>query len=349
MRYKNIGPMSTPDEIKAEIPLSQTALAIKAERDSDIRDVFENNSAKKILIIGPCSADKEDPVMKYMSRLAAINEKVKERLILIPRVYTNKPRTTGEGYKGMLHQPDTNEKPDMHKGIYSIRRLHKRVVEETGLTAADEMLYPENCRYLDDVLAYHAVGARSVENQGHRLVASAITEPVGMKNPTSGYINVMLNSINAAQMPHRFIFERNEVQTEGNPLAHAILRGAINQYGQNIPNYHYEDIIKLAKMYAEAKLKNPAVIVDCNHANSMKQWQEQPRIAKEVMHSAQKSEIINKIFKGLMIESYLMDGSQSETGTNYGQSITDACLGWKKTERLILEIADMVDKMSSSK
>jgi len=193
------------------------------------------------------------------------------------------------------------------------------------------------------------VGARSVENQGHRLVASAITEPVGMKNPTSGYINVMLNSINAAQMPHRFIFERNEVQTEGNPLAHAILRGAINQYGQNIPNYHYEDIIKLAKMYAEAKLKNPAVIVDCNHANSMKQWQEQPRIAKEVMHSAQKSEIINKIFKGLMIESYLMDGSQSETGTNYGQSITDACLGWKKTERLILEIADMVDKMSSSK
>ncbi|MDD2235309.1 MAG: 3-deoxy-7-phosphoheptulonate synthase [Desulfitobacteriaceae bacterium] len=342
MNLTYIGPIPTPDELKAEIFLSPKAIEIKAERDRIIRDVFENRSDKKIIIIGPCSADKEDSVMEYMNRLAAVNEEVEDKLIIVPRIYTNKPRTTGEGYKGMLHQPDVNEGPDMYKGLHSIRRLHKRLIDETGLTAADEMLYPENSRYLDDILAYHAVGARSVENQGHRLTASGIKEPVGMKNPTSGDLNVMLNSIKAAQLKHRFIFNGYEVQTHGNPLAHAILRGAMNQYGSNIPNYHHEDLIKLAKMYQKAGLNNPAVIIDCNHANSMKQWQEQPRIAKEVMYNSLRSETIGKMVKGLMIESYLMDGSQPETGTNYGQSITDACLGWKKTERLLLEIADMV-------
>lgn len=342
MNLTYIGPIPTPDELKAEIPLSQKAIEIKAERDRSIQDVFENKSDKKIIIIGPCSADKEDSVMEYMNRLAVVNEKVKDKLIIIPRIYTNKPRTTGEGYKGMLHQPDVNEEPDIYKGLHSIRKLHKRLIDETGLTAADEMLYPENSRYLDDILAYHAVGARSVENQGHRLTASGIKEPVGMKNPTSGDLNVMLNSIKAAQLKHRFIFNGYEVQTHGNPLAHAILRGAMNQYGSNIPNYHHEDLIKLAKMYLKAGLINPAVIVDCNHANSMKQWMEQPRIAKEVMYNSIHSETIGKMVKGLMIESYLMDGSQPETGTNYGQSITDACLGWKKTERLLLDIADMV-------
>jgi 3-deoxy-7-phosphoheptulonate synthase len=342
LSFEHIRNIPTPDEIKSEIPLNQDALKIKADRDRCIRDVFENKSDKKIIIIGPCSADNETSVMDYMNRLAKVNEKVSDKLILIPRIYTNKPRTTGEGYKGMFHQPNLKDEPDIHKGIYSIRKLHKRLIEETGLTAADEMLYPGNARYLDDILAYHAVGARSVENQEHRLTASGINEPIGMKNPTSGDIKVMLNSIKAAQMAHRFLLNGSEVQTDGNTLAHAILRGAVNQYGQNIPNYHYEDLLMLSKMYSEGGQINPAVIVDCNHANSMKNWSEQPRIAKEVMTNARNSETINKIFKGLMIESYIMDGSQPETGTNYGQSITDGCLGWEKTERLLLEIANMV-------
>lgn len=342
MSFEYIRQIPSPDEIKAEIPLSQKAIEIKAERDREIRDVFENKSNKKIIVIGPCSADNEEPVMDYMNRLAKVSEKVSDKLILIPRIYTNKPRTTGEGYKGMFHQPDLTEEPDIHKGIYSIRKLHKRLIEETGLTAADEMLYPGNARYLDDILAYHAVGARSVENQEHRLTASGINEPVGMKNPTSGDIKVMLNSVKAAQLPHRFLLNGYEVQTEGNPLAHSILRGAVNQHGQNIPNYHYEDMIMLSQMYAEGGQKNPAVIVDCNHANSMKKWNEQPRIAKEIMTNAMNSETINKMFKGLMIESYIMDGCQPESGSNYGQSITDPCLGWEKTEQLLLEIADMV-------
>ncbi|MCR6545765.1 3-deoxy-7-phosphoheptulonate synthase [Dehalobacterium formicoaceticum] len=342
MGFKCIRPIPTPDEVKEELPLSSSALETKEKRDRCIREVFENKSDKKIIIIGPCSADNEDSVMDYMVRLAALADQVSDKLILIPRIYTNKPRTTGEGYKGMLHQPDICDEPNMHKGIYSIRKLHKRLIEETGLTAADEMLYPENCRYLDDILAYHAVGARSVENQEHRLIASGINEPIGMKNPTSGDLNVMLNSIKAAQLPHRFILNGFEVQTDGNPLAHAILRGAINHYGTNIPNYHYEDLVKLSERYLAGGQKNPAVIVDSNHANSMKNWQEQPRIAKEVMHHARSSETVNRMVKGLMIESYLMDGAQPETGTNYGQSITDGCLGWEKTERLVLELADMV-------
>lgn len=342
MSFKFIRPIPTPEEVKKELPLSPLAMEKKAERDQKIREVFESKSDKKILIIGPCSADNEDSVMDYMVRLAKLADQVADTLILIPRIYTNKPRTTGEGYKGMLHQPNISDEPNMHKGIYSIRKIHKRLIEETGLSAADEMLYPENCRYLDDVLAYHAVGARSVENQEHRLIASGIDDPVGMKNPTSGDLNVMLNSIKAAQLSHRFILNGFEVQTEGNPLAHAILRGAINHYGRNIPNYHYEDLIMLAEMYLKGGQKNPTVIVDCNHANSMKNWQEQPRIAKEVMHHTIGSETINRMVKGLMIESYLMDGSQPESGTNYGQSITDGCLGWEKTQQLVLELADMV-------
>jgi len=330
----------SPQKLKSEIPLGAAQQKVKAERDIAIREVFEGKSDKKVLIIGPCSADNEDSVMEYMYRLARMQEQVKDRLILIPRIYTNKPRTTGEGYKGMMHQPDPNEEPDIHKGLYSIRRMHLRVITETGLTAADEILYPENYSYLDDMLAYHAVGARSVENQKHRLVASGIDEPVGMKNPTSGDLKVMLNSIKAAQMSHSFIYNGAEVLSTGNPLAHAILRGAVNQYGRNIPNYHYEDLLMLSRMYLEVGLQNPAVIVDCNHANSMKRWQEQPRIAQEVMRTTRYSQDIGKIVKGLMIESYLVDGTQPETGNTFGQSITDGCLGWEKSERLVLEIAE---------
>lgn len=330
MSFQYITQIPTPEEIKAEIPLSDKAKRIKADRDRLIKDAFEGKSARKALVIGPCSADNENAVMEYMYRLADVYAKVNDKLIIIPRIYTNKPRTTGAGYKGMLHQPDINEKPNIHKGIYTIRRLHKRLVEETGLTAADEMLYPENCRYLDDILAYHAVGARSVENQEHRLTVSGIDEPVGMKNPTSGDLRVLINSIKAAQMPHRFIFNGYEVQTQGNPLAHAILRGAMNHYGSNIPNYHYEDLMQFSELYLESGLDNPAIIVDCNHANSMKDYREQPRIAKEVLNNAKNSEAVSRMVKGLMIESYIMDGCQPENGTNYGQSITDGCLGWEK-------------------
>lgn len=342
MAFEYIRPIPSPDEIKAEVPLTLELVAVKEILDQEIREVFEGKSDKKVLIIGPCSADNEDAVMDYVHRLALVQEKVKDRLILIPRIYTNKPRTTGEGYKGMLHQPDPNEKPDMHKGIYSIRRLHIRVLAETGLTTADEMLYPENYSYLEDLIGYHAVGARSVENQKHRLTASGVTKPVGMKNPTSGDLKVMLNSVKAAQLPHCFIYNGYEVQTDGNPLAHAILRGAVNQYGRNIPNYHYEDLMFLSRKYSEAKLANPAVIVDCNHANSMKLWQEQPRIAMEVMRNVRHNDDIRKLVKGLMIESYLIGGTQPVDGTTYGQSITDGCLGWERSEQLIQEIADSI-------
>lgn len=342
MSFHKIRTIPSPEEIKSELPLGSKEVAIKKARDLEIRQVFEGNSRKKILIIGPCSADNEDSVMDYMYRLAEVSQKVEGALILIPRIYTNKPRTTGEGYKGMLHQPDLNEEPDMHKGIYSIRKLHKRLIQETGLTAADEMLYSDNASYLDDILAYHAIGARSVENQSHRLAASGIDVPVGMKNPTSGDLTVMMNSIKAAQMPHRFIMSGHEVQTDGNPLAHAILRGAVNHHGQNIANYHYEDLMVLSHKYAASGLLNPAVIIDCNHANSNKDWAEQPRIAKEVMHSISYSEDIRNLVKGLMIESYLEDGNQPEIGNIYGKSITDGCLGWEKTERLIQELAERV-------
>lgn len=332
-----------PQEIKRQFPISERCAAIKAERDAMIADVFTGKSDKFLLIIGPCSADNEISVMDYIGRLVGLQEKVKDRIIIIPRIYTNKPRTTGEGYKGMATQPDPTKKPDLLEGLIAIRRLHTRAIEETGFVCADEMLYPENYRYLSDLLSYVAVGARSVENQQHRLTSSGIPVPVGMKNPTSGDLSVMLNSIKAAQMHHTFLYRGWEVETEGNPLAHAILRGSVNKHGRNMQNYHYEDLILLHDLYAARGLMNPAVIVDVNHSNSNKQYLEQVRISKEVLHSRRYNGDIARMVKGLMIESYIEDGSQSVDGGVYGKSITDPCLGWDKSERLVLEIADLLD------
>ena len=304
--------------------------------------MFEGKDNRKLLIIGPCSADNEDSVIDYIGRLARIQDKVKEKILIVPRIYTNKPRTTGEGYKGMLHQPDPTEKPDMIKGIIATRHLHMRAVEETGFVCADEMLYPENYQYLDDVLGYIAVGARSVENQQHRLVASGVDVPVGMKNPTSGDYTVMMNAILAAQHGHTFIYRGWEAHSQGNPLAHSILRGYTNKHGQSQPNYHYEDLIRLCDYYDERELSNPAVIIDTNHSNSNKNPYEQPRIIKDVLHSGRQNERIDGILKGFMVESYIEDGNQKVGGGCYGKSITDPCLGWDKTEKLIYEIADLI-------
>ena len=334
--------LPTPKELKEEFPASDKIQKIKAERDAEIRAIFEGKNDKLLLVIGPCSADREDAVLEYIGRLVNVQEKVKDKIFIIPRIYTNKPRTVGTGYKGMLHQPDPEKKEDMLKGIISIRELHKRAIEETGFTCADEMLYPENHHYLSDVLSYVAVGARSVEDQQHRLTASGLDIPVGMKNPTGGNLSVMMNAITAAQHPHTFVFSSWEVQTKGNEYAHSILRGYSSKHGQSMPNYHYEDLRLLYELYGEFGLKNPAVIVDCNHANSGKQWQEQPRIAKEVLHSMRHSTDIKGLVKGLMIESYLEDGAQKPGGCVYGQSITDPCLGWEKSEKLIYELADLV-------
>ena len=329
-----------PQDIKEQFPISQRCAEIKAARDAMIADVFTGKSDKFLLIIGPCSADNETSVMDYIGRLAGLQEKVKDKIIIIPRIYTNKPRTTGEGYKGMATQPDPTKKPDLLEGLIAIRRLHTRAIEETGFVCADEMLYPENYRYLSDLLSYVAVGARSVENQQHRLTSSGIAVPVGMKNPTSGDLSVMLNSIKAAQLSHTFLYRGWEVETEGNPLAHAILRGSVNKHGRNMQNYHYEDLILLHDMYAARGLLNPAVIVDVNHSNSNKQYIEQIRICKEVLHSRSHNGDIARMVKGLMIESYIEDGNQSVDGGVYGKSITDPCLGWDKSERLVLDIAD---------
>lgn len=331
-----------PMEIKAQYPFTPELSAIKSKRDKEIKDIFEGKDNRFLLIIGPCSADKDDSVLDYISRLRNVQEKVSDKIFIIPRLYTNKPRTTGDGYKGMLHQPDPHKGEDMLKGVVAIRNLHIRAIKETAFTCADEMLYPENHRYLSDILSYLAVGARSVENQQHRLTASGLAIPVGMKNPTAGDLSVMMNSITAAQHSHTFIYRGWEVESHGNPLAHAILRGYINQHGQSMPNYHYEDLIRLADAYEASGLQNPAVIIDTNHSNSGKRWQEQPRIAREVLHSCRQSADVKKIVKGLMIESYLEDGAQKPGGTVYGKSITDPCLGWKKTEKLIYELADML-------
>ena len=333
--------LTIPKEVKELYPITPAIEEVAAKRASQIRAIFEGRDDRLLLIIGPCSADRDESVLEYISRLARVQEEVKDRLLIIPRVYTNKPRTTGDGYKGMLHQPDPSRKPDMLKGIVAIRELHIRAVKETGLTCADEMLYPENHRYLDDLLAYVAVGARSVENQQHRLTASGVDMPVGMKNPTGGDLKVMMNSITAAQHPHTFIYRGWEVHTEGNPLTHAILRGWVDRYGQNMPNYHYEDLSHLASVYAESGLKNPACVVDTNHANSGKNPFEQGRIAREVMQSRAYNPEIKKLVKGFMIESYLEDGCQKIGGGVFGKSITDPCLGWEKSERLIYELADM--------
>ena len=334
--------LAVPAEIKERCPLTMKMSDTIGRKRTEIKEVFEGRDNRKLLIIGPCSADNEDSVIDYIGRLARIQDKVKEKILIVPRIYTNKPRTTGEGYKGMLHQPDPTEKPDMIKGIIATRHLHMRAVEETGFVCADEMLYPENYQYLDDVLGYIAVGARSVENQQHRLVASGVDVPVGMKNPTSGDYTVMMNAILAAQHGHTFIYRGWEAHSQGNPLAHSILRGYTNKHGQSQPNYHYEDLIRLCDYYDERELKNPAVIIDTNHSNSNKNPYEQPRIIKDVLHSGRQNERIDGILKGFMVESYIEDGNQKVGGGCYGKSITDPCLGWDKTEKLIYEIADLI-------
>ena len=334
--------LAVPAEIKERCPLTMKMSDTIGRKRTEIKEVFEGRDNRKLLIIGPCSADNEDSVIDYIGRLARIQEKVEEKILIVPRIYTNKPRTTGEGYKGMLHQPDPTEKPDMIKGIIATRHLHMRAVEETGFVCADEMLYPENYQYLDDVLGYIAVGARSVENQQHRLVASGVDVPVGMKNPTSGDYAVMMNAILAAQHGHTFIYRGWEAHSQGNPLAHSILRGYTNKHGQSQPNYHYEDLIRLCDYYDERELSNPAVIIDTNHSNSNKNPYEQPRIIKDVLHSGRQNERIDGILKGFMVESYIEDGNQKVGGGCYGKSITDPCLGWDKTEKLIYEIADLI-------
>lgn len=334
--------LAIPMEVKEMYPLTGEMSRTVEKRIAELKSIFAGRDDRFILVIGPCSADHEDSVMEYVLRLGELAEKVKDKLFIVPRIYTNKPRTTGDGYKGMLHQPDPDEKPDMFKGIIAIRKLHMRVLQETGMAAADEMLYPENHKYLDDMLGYVAVGARSVEDQQHRLTASGIEVPVGMKNPTSGDFQVMLNAIQAAQHGHTFIYRGWEARSEGNPYAHAILRGSTNKHGQPQPNYHYEDLIRIKDFYDERELQNPAVVVDVNHANSGKQYIEQIRISKEVLHSRRYNESLRKLVKGLMIESYLVDGNQKVGGGVYGQSITDPCLGWEKTEKLVLEIAEQV-------
>ena len=338
--YEFIRKLPTPEEIKEQFPVSPELIALKKQRDAEIRDVFTGKSNKFLLIIGPCSADNEIAVCDYVTRLAKVNEKVKDKLILIPRIYTNKPRTTGEGYKGIVSQPDPEKKPDFLAGLIAMRKMQIHAMEESGLTAADEMLYPENWPYVSDLLSYVAIGARSVEDQQHRLACSGFDVPAGMKNPTSGDLSVMLNSVYAAQHPHHFVYRGCEVKTSGNDLTHTVLRGATNKHGQNLPNYHYEDLNTLLSLYGERDLKNPACVIDTNHSNSNKKFEQQIRIAKEVMHSRKLSADIHSLVKGLMIESYIEDGCQKVGEGIYGKSITDPCLGWASTEKLIYEIAD---------
>lgn len=331
-----------PKEIKEQFPIPEEVKKVKAERDAAIADVFTGKSDKFLLIIGPCSADREDSVLDYVNRLAKVQDKVKDKILIIPRIYTNKPRTTGQGYKGMVHQPDPTKSEDMLEGLIAIRKLHTKALTETGLGCADEMLYPENHRYLSDILSYVAIGARSVEDQQHRLTASGLMVPVGMKNPTSGDYSVMLNSIIAAQSQHTFLYRGWEARSKGNPLTHAILRGYVDKHGNSHPNYHYEDLVRLYDMYSAKDLENMAVIIDANHANSGKQFMEQIRICNEVLHSCRHNNDIRKIVKGFMIESYIVDGCQRVEEGTYGKSITDPCLGWEKSEKLIYDIADQL-------
>ena len=332
--------LPVPKEVKNEFPLTEQMIQTKAIRDQKIAEVFEGKSDKFLLIIGPCSADHSESVLEYISRLKRIEEQVSDKIIIIPRIYTNKPRTTGKGYKGMLHQPDPEAKPDMYKGIVAIRDLHLAALRDFGFSCADEMLYPENYRYLSDLLSYVAIGARSVENQQHRLTASGLDAPVGMKNPTSGDLSVMMNSIVAAQSSHTFLYRGWEVTSKGNPYAHAILRGYVDFTGRSVSNYHYEDLLRVEELYEKTNLSNPSVIVDTNHNNSGKQYLEQIRIAKDIVYSRNQNDTIKRLVKGLMIESYLEDGAQSTGEHVFGKSITDPCLGWEKTERLIFDIAD---------
>ena len=340
MGFEFVKKLPTPAEIKEQYPISKDIERIKAERDEEIRKVITGESDKFLAIIGPCSADNEEAVCDYISRLAPVQEKIKDKVIIIPRIYTNKPRTTGEGYKGIVHQPDPEGKPDLLAGLIAMRKMHMRAIEETGLTPADEMLYPENYRYLSDILSYVAICARSVEDQQHRLTVSGFDVPAGMKNPTSGDMTVMLNSVVAAQHAHTFIYRGWEVNTDGNPLAHVILRGAVNKRGVNQPNYHYEDLMTLLSLYGERNLKNPAAIIDTNHSNSAKKFKEQIRITQEILHSRKYNKDIHTLVKGVMIESYIEEGNQSVHDKCYGKSITDPCLGWEDSEKLLYDIAE---------
>lgn len=335
--------LPVPKQVKSHYPVTEELAEIKAERDNELKDIFSGKSDKFLLVIGPCSADSKEPVLDYVSRLRTVQDEVKDKIFIVPRIYTNKPRTTGDGYKGMLHQPDPDETPDMLKGILSIRDLHMSALRDYGFTCADEMLYPDNYRYLSDLLAYVAVGARSVENQQHRLTASGIDVPVGMKNPTSGDLSIMMNAITAAQHKHTFIYRGWEVASQGNPYAHAILRGYVDYTGKSASNYHYEDLVKLYEIYSATSLANPSAIIDTNHANSGKQYLEQIRIAKDVVYSCNHNKDIRKMVKGLMIESYIEDGCQKIGEHIYGKSITDPCLGWDKTKDLIYKIADTLE------
>ncbi len=344
MSFELTKKLPTPAEIKELYPVSEAMAQLKAVKDQELKDIISGKDDRFMVIIGPCSADNEDSVMDYISRLARVQEQIADKVLIVPRIYTNKPRTTGEGYKGMLHQPDPEKAPDLLNGLIAIRKLHMDAFETFHMPIADEMLYPENYRYLSDVLSYVAVGARSVENQQHRLVASGIEVPTGMKNPTSGDLSVMLNSIVAAQKDHNFLYRGWDATTSGNPYAHAILRGAVNKHGQNQPNYHYEDLQLLNELYLKKNLENPAVIVDANHSNSGKKHKEQIRIVKEILNSRHHSDDIKKLVKGVMIESYIVEGTQ-KIGVEphiYGKSITDPCLGWDDSERLLLDIADRV-------
>ena len=340
MGFDFLQKLPTPDEIREQFPVPADLVKIKQKRDEEIKKVITGESDKFLVIIGPCSADNEDAVCDYISRLAKINDKVSDKLILIPRIYTNKPHTTGEGYKGIVHQPDPEKKPDFLQGLIAMRKMHIRAIAESGLTAADEMLYPENWRYVSDILSYVAIGARSVEDQQHRLTVSGFDIPAGMKNPTSGDLTVMLNSVYAAQHSHSFIYRGWEVKTDGNPLAHTILRGSVNKYGRSYPNYHYEDLDRLIEVYQEMDVVNPAIIIDSNHNNSNKKFDHQPRIVKEVLHSRKLNSDIRTYVKGVMIESYIEEGCQKIGEGIYGKSITDPCLGWEASEKLIYDIAE---------
>lgn len=341
MGFEFIKKLPTPAQIREELPLTKDLIQLKKERDLQISDIIMGNTDKFLVIVGPCSADNEDSVCDYISRLVKIQEDTKEKLLIVPRIYTNKPRTTGSGYKGIVHQPDPEKKPDFLQGLLAMRKMHIRAMKETGLTAADEMLYPDNWGYVSDILSYVAIGARSVEDQQHRITVSGFDVASGMKNPTSGDFSVMLNSVMAAQNPHSFIYRGWEVNTSGNPLAHTILRGAVDRHGSSIPNYHYEDLNLLLSMYQERDLKYPATIIDANHSNSNKKYAEQIRIVKEVLHSRRLSPDIRQLVKGVMIESYIEAGCQKIEDHIYGKSITDPCLGWKESEKLLYEIAEL--------
>ena len=340
MGFNYVKELISPEEIKKLYPLKEDLKQKKAQRDEEIKAVFEGTDKRFLAIIGPCSADNEDAVCEYIHRLADVQDKIKDKVLIIPRIYTNKPRTTGEGYMGLVHQPDPHKKADFQEGLHAVRKMHLRAIAETGLSAADEMLYPENFPYIDDLLSYVAVGARSVEDQQHRLTVSGMDVPVGMKNPTSGDFSVMLNSCVAAQIPHTFLYRQWEVDTPGNPLTHTILRGAVNKHGQCISNYHYEDLMRLLAMYQERPmLKNPAAIIDANHSNSNKKFDEQPRIVSEVLHHRRTNPELENLIKGVMVESYLVEGTQKLSEGTYGKSITDPCLGWEATEKLLYTIA----------